>query len=175
MEGRIYPIIDDSGFLAIVDPDAYETFVSEDWNFSQLEKHFRKQMAERRLLIWRTGMEAIWDVLVSTASGDYDSFREVAGPLISTRGRFFLTSLNSLSMAAQFADVVLPEPHDIDQILTLPVGEYCCRIVQRYNPSSYSEQTDDFDGPEYVIELTTDKISNLVPWDRIPWLENSWL
>jgi hypothetical protein len=48
----ILEVTDDSGFLALVDPDAYESFVAEDWSLEQLIEHFKGEMAQGRLLIW---------------------------------------------------------------------------------------------------------------------------
>lgn len=34
-------VSDDSGLLALIDPDAYEGFVGEDWTLDRLTAHFR--------------------------------------------------------------------------------------------------------------------------------------
>jgi len=50
-------VTDDSGFLALVVPATYETFVDSDWTLEQLLTHFKAQMDLRSLLIWGTGLE----------------------------------------------------------------------------------------------------------------------
>jgi hypothetical protein len=39
----VLAVTDDSGFLAVVVPAAYEGFVDSDWQFAQLLGHFRTQ------------------------------------------------------------------------------------------------------------------------------------
>jgi hypothetical protein len=57
---RVLEIVDDSAFLALVDPGAYRGFVHADWTLELLLAHFAAEMAERRLLIWGTGNENTW-------------------------------------------------------------------------------------------------------------------
>src|SRR5262249_59089659 len=60
-----FKITDDSGFLAIIDPDAYKGFVDAAWTEETIQEHFRQQMCERHLLAWGTGMEHLWRIDVS--------------------------------------------------------------------------------------------------------------
>jgi hypothetical protein len=46
-------VTDDSGFLALVVPAAYETFVSSDWTLDQILAHFKTQMARHSLRLFR--------------------------------------------------------------------------------------------------------------------------
>jgi hypothetical protein len=46
-----FTVTDDSGFLAIIDPDAYRGFVHADWTWETIKEHFRREMRERHLLI----------------------------------------------------------------------------------------------------------------------------
>ncbi|HEX5717795.1 MAG TPA: hypothetical protein VF179_16675 [Thermoanaerobaculia bacterium] len=160
-----FEVTDDSGFLAIVDPDAYEGFVGEDWEHEQLLERFRSQMAARRLLIWGTGSEDTWRVEVRSPGERPAGFRQATGPISSTRGRLLLTSYDSLSMAAQFADVSLPQAHERELLLEVEPGTYRCRITQLRDP-------DDFDaspGPcDFVVELEPGGAPDPA-WQEIPW------
>lgn len=60
-----FEVTDDSGFLAIIDPDAYRGFVSADWTWETIQEHFMREMRDRHLLIWGTGMEHNWSIDVS--------------------------------------------------------------------------------------------------------------
>lgn len=170
-----FSVTDDSGFLALVDPDQYESFVSAEWTFPLLEAHFRAQMAQRRLLIWRTCMANIWEVEVVVENTEIHGMREVVGPIRATRGRLLLTSLDSLSMAAQFPDVTLPESHEVGQLLAVPVSTYSCRIVQRYDTRQEAELPDDYIGPDFFIEIAAAGNEPAPVWTEIPWLESYWL
>src|SRR6266508_3748981 len=104
-------VTDDSGFLALVVPAAYETFVASDWTLGQILAHFRAQMTRRSLLIWGTGLEGFWKVDVVLKKSKVKGFRAVNGPLQVVGGSLLLTNYESLTMAAQFKDVTLPEKH----------------------------------------------------------------
>ncbi len=168
MDTRSFEVIDGSGFLAIVDPDTYEAFVAEEWTFAQLELHFRTQMAAECMLIWDTSRPDTWEVRVCFSSTGARGLREVVGPIVTTQGRLLLTSFDSLSMAAQFADVTLPESHEADQVLIIPAGKYYCRVVQNCTPGVFVEDTKPQEGADFVIELIQGGES-LQPWKGIPW------
>jgi hypothetical protein len=160
-----YEITDDSGFLAIVDPDAYRSFVHPEWTFEMIEQHFRREMRDRHLLIWRTGMEHLWQIDVSLQPTRTSGFREVIGSIAVSQGRLLLTNYESLTMAAQFSDVRLPMAHELARILRIPPGLYDCRIVQLSDPSSDAPFKEPINF-EYELTLTT---SPKEVWREIPW------
>src|SRR5437899_2049200 len=128
-------VTDDSGFLALVVPAAYPTFVASDWTLDQILAHFKAQMARHSLLIWGTGLEGFWKVDVVLKKVKDKGFREVSGLLKVVGGSLLLTNYESLTMAAEFKDVTLPEKHQEDLLLSLPDGDYTCRIIQMFAPN----------------------------------------
>ena len=132
----LFKITDDSGFLALVDPDAYDGFVGSDWTWDALQDHFVREAREQHLLAWSTGMEHVWRIDVLFQPVELTGFREVNGSIVASQGRLLLTNYESLTMAAQFADVTLPEAHERDQILSVSPGTYDCRIIQLSDPES---------------------------------------
>ncbi len=158
---------DDSGFLALVVPASYQSFVSEDWDFDLLRVHFRQQMAERSLLIWGTGLEGFWRVDLRVGASDVRGFREVTGPIRVVGGSVLVTSYDSLTMAAQYSDVLLPQPHEQELLVELPDGDYSCRIVQMFDPDRH----DHVDGASADFVLVLSERSGVLPeWSEIPWL-----
>lgn len=151
MTSKRLEVTDDSGFLAIVDPDAYCGFVSADWKYDQLIEHFKKQMRAHRLLIWQTRIENIWKVDLSFEPTNIAGFREWNGSIVVSNNRLLLTNYESLTMAAQFADVALPESHQKNLIFPIPNGFYQCLVIQVHNPDLKEppENTVDF-----TIEIT---------------------
>src|SRR5262245_36822926 len=87
-------------------------------------------MAARHLLIWGTGQEGRWTVEVSGSQPPAVGIRDVVGSIVSSHGRLLLTNYESLTMAAQFRDVVLPEAHQAELIVRIEPGVYRCRVVQ---------------------------------------------
>jgi hypothetical protein len=161
-------VTDDSGLLALVVPATYETFVASDWTLSQILAHFTAQMSCRALLIWGTGLSGFWEVDVRLKLTELRGFREVSGPLHVAGGSLLLTNYESLTMAAQFNDVTLPEKHQADLLVSLPDGEYKCRIIQMFDPER--EETARDDKPDFIIELEKTN-QNLGVWKSIPWFE----
>jgi hypothetical protein len=158
---------DDSGFLAIVDPAAYDGFVDKNWELEDLVRRFRREMQQRRLLLWGTGSENEWNVRVLEGVKSPHGFRAIVGPLMVTDGRILLTSYEGLTMAAQFADVHLPEPHEAEQELQVESGMYNCAIVQTADPDVYVE----IDEVAFTVILNrTDR--PVEPWYEIAWRED---
>ena len=161
----LFKVTDDSGFLAIIDPDAYRGFVHADWTWDTIHEHFRREMRDRHLLIWGTGMEHFWSIDVSFQPTRASGFREVVGSISASRGRLLLTNYESLTMAAQFPDVTLPEAHERGQVLSVSPGLYDCRIVQLSDPESGAP----FEEPvSFIYELTRATSSREI-WSEIPW------
>ena len=158
-------VTDDSGFLAIIDPDAYAGFVQADWTLDILQEHFKREMQNRHLLIWGTGLEHVWRIAVSLAPLTTTGFREVSGSISCSNGRLLLTNYESLTMAAQFADTRLPQRHEQDQIIQLPPGLYDCRIVQLSDPESSTPFEED---TNFVYEITQTTTARET-WSEIPW------
>jgi len=167
IQSGTYAVTDDSGFMAIVDPDAYDGFVGADWETAALVRKFQDQMAARSLLIWGTGMESTWTVAVRAWSESANGFRQCTGTIRSSRGRLLLTNYESLTMAAQFENIQLPEPHQADLVLLVEPGSYRCRITQIRDPDAEPTESESAD---FLIEL--DAYAEPEPaWQAIPWSE----
>ena len=161
-------VIDDSGFLALVVPATYETFVAEDWTYDQIFKHFKTQMRARSLLIWGTGLEGYWGVDVTLKHSKQKGFREVCGPIQVVGGSLLLTNYESLTMAAQFDDVTLPEDHQRDLLLSVPDGDYTCRIIQMFDPDE--QESAGGKKADFVVEILK-STGKTVAWKKIPWFK----
>lgn len=159
-----FKITDDSGFLAIIDPDAYRGFVSADWTWETIQQHFIRAMRERQLLIWGTGLEHFWSVDVSSHPSRVSGFREVTGSITASQGRLLLTNYESLTMAAQFPDVRLPQAHERGQVLSVSPGLYDCRIIQLSDPESDAP----FEEPVNFIYEVTQATSPRAIWSKPP-------
>lgn len=158
-------VADDSGFMALIDPDAYSGFVDADWSLEDLAERFRSQMARRTLLIWGTGdegddgEEGEWRVEITLAQSPMKGSREVSGSIVSSQGRLLLTNFESLTMAAQFNDVALPERHQQDLVLAVAPGLYSSRIARLSGARG---------GLHFLIEILPCP-SPFPPWSDVPW------
>ena len=72
----VFEVTDDSGFLAIIDPDAYRGFVHADWTWDTIQEHFRREMRDRHLLIWANApMKRTMHVALSVADRQCSLFK----------------------------------------------------------------------------------------------------
>jgi hypothetical protein len=166
-----YEVPDDDGFLGLLDPDAYAGFVGRDWTLPRLIARLQTQMRERRLLLWGTGREGMWRVRVVLGTAAPRGFREVTGPIVSTGGRLLLTHWGTLTMAASYEDVPLPEPHEQGLLLTVPPGEYRCTVVQLDDPDGNRPDENDVQpNADFVLVLDDDDGSG-TPWVEFPWAD----
>jgi len=161
----LFEVTDDSGFLALIDPEAYAGFVAPDWDYDSLIAHFRAAMAARTLLIWQTGAEGEWRVEVGGPAPA--GFRRTAGAIHSRAGRLHLLNYESLTMAAQFPDVTLPEPHLKHLVLTVEPGDHTVEVVQLTDPDDLDAEPGP--GPDFVLTLTPG--ATLPPWTGPAWSE----
>jgi hypothetical protein len=159
-------VTDDSGFLAVVVPSTYKSFVDANWELDQLFDHFRRQMMQHSLLIWGTGLEGSWNVDVRVQVSSERGFREASGPLRVVGGMVLVTNYESLTMAAQFEDVRLPEKHDEQHLVTLADGEYSCRVIQMFDP----EQQEAVSGgvADFVVEFSRPEVLP-ASWSTVRW------
>lgn len=134
-------IIDNDGFLALVDSNKYQSYVKEDWEFDQLISHFIKQSNEGHMIIWRTGDEGDeWNIRIENEKTDKDSFREFEAKINVTDGQLFLTEYTDLTMSASYPDSKIPSKHNSDLKIHLDNGLYNVIIRQLFNPNiDYSE------------------------------------
>jgi hypothetical protein len=161
-----FNIGDDSGLLAIVDPDKYKSFVDEDWTWEMINQHFINEMKNHHMLIWGTGLELEWKIEVNFQRIDIEGFQNVTGIIEASKGRLLLTSYDNLTMAAQFLDIKIPGEYKFQNILTIDPGIYDCRIIQLSDPKSNKP----FEEPlNFIYEINKNKNAK-EPWNKIPWM-----
>ncbi len=164
----MFEVTDDSGFLALVVPGAYESFVANDWSLDQILAHFRVQMARRALLIWGTGREGTWNVEAALNKSKAKGIREVNCSIHVVGGAVLLANYESLTMAAQFKNITLPEKHQEHLLMSLPDGDYACRIIQMFDPERAESAGNN--RSDFVVELQ--RVTNRIgAWESIPWFK----
>ncbi len=164
----IIKISDDSGFMGIIDPSAYKAFVNKDWTFDQLLAHFRNQFKEQTLLLWATSDENVWTVLVSSESKNIKGDDEIFGSIIVTNNQLLLVNYETLTMAAQFSDIKLPEKIYESCIIPVNNGLYKVKISRFTKPTKIADNNKIID---FYIELIQSEEKEAI-WDRIAWYDN---
>ena len=160
-------ITDDSGFLAIVNSDTYKSFVDENWELTQLMKHFVDETNNKNIIFWATGSSYEWTVSFVDKSSNKKAFREFTSTINVTNEKLYLTNYEDLTMSAQFEDTKIPAKHNSDLIIKLENGLYNLTIRQLFDPEDYDYEADGKVNFEIVMQKTekeTEKIEKIYWW-----------
>ena len=160
-------LTDDSGFLAIVNADKYNSFVSEQWELPQLLNRFVDEMNNNTLIIWATGSENQCTINFLDTFSDKKSFREFSKTIEVTNGQLFLTNYEDLTMAAQFADEKIPTKHNSELSIQLDNGKYEFIVRQLFDPKDYKYEAEGNVNFEVAIQPDTKRQVQRI--DKIFW------
>lgn len=129
-------ITDDSGFIGIANLSTYDAYIGQDWDFDSFKNRIVKEMKRNTILFWSTGHEAEWSVLITTHKEAQfpNPYRSEEALIEVTHSRLHLVNYETLTMAAQFNTVQLPEHHLKDQYIELENGTYLVEFGQIQNP-----------------------------------------
>jgi hypothetical protein len=160
-------ITDDSGFIAIVNADKYNSFVDENWELTQLLNRFVDEMNKDALIIWATGSENEWTVEFFDRPSNKKAFREFQKSITVTTGQFFLTNYEDLTMAAQFNTEKIPADHNSDLCIKLDNGNYNFTIRQMFDPDDYDYESKGKTNFEIIMQADTNskqKVDSVFWW-----------
>lgn len=166
-EYRIEEMPDDSGFLGLVDPHAYRSFVDEDWTLEMLFARFRSEMQRKTLLLWATGEEDVRRIDVSDTALDpaLPVVRQAVGPITVTGGELVVVNYETVTMAAQFEDCGVDADKDMFRsAITLPNGDYVCTVSQLTDPTASQVH----DGPDFHLHLVAGRVPH---WADVAWFD----
>ena len=150
-------ITDDSGFLAIVNSDKYQSFVDSDWELHQLFSRFVDEMNNGNLIIWATGYENEWTVIFLDKPSDHVAFREFSKSIHVTNGKLFLTNYEDLTIAAQFQEEKIPQEGNAELCINLGNGKYDFTIRQLFDPDDNDYVAQEKTNFEIIIQPGTRK------------------
>ena len=163
-------ITDDSGFLALVDSNAYSTFVKENWELDLLFNHFVSEMNKGCFIIWQTNNlgGGFWNCEFLQEKTNKKSTREFSSKIKITDGKLYLTNFEDLTMAASYPEQKIPASHNSDLHYELDNGVYNITVRQLFDPNDYENEVEvNF---EFVIEKESSSIiENGI--DKINWKE----
>ncbi|USH01091.1 hypothetical protein K6Q96_09065 [Grimontia kaedaensis] len=169
MTEYVFIVPADYGCLAILDPEKYVGFVTEDWAIEGLKKHFINQNKNGSLISWGCsyGNWIIKLTIGPSKDAGYRSF--VSG--FKTNSKILLTTYESLTMAAQFEDVTLPEAHEIEKVIEVQPGSYKVTVTQLFHTDqAESDEVFNQKTPHYLVSLEPVK-EQVAPVMAVPWFE----
>jgi hypothetical protein len=131
----IVHVCGDASHLALIDATRYSSFVGDWGQDNRLYHHLVEQAKQRHALAWGTGFETDWRVEIKAGITDRKGFREFEGTIRNTSNALYLVNYDSLTMAAQFEDYLLPDEETAGYKVPLPSGLYRFRVVQLVDPN----------------------------------------
>ena len=162
-----FELSSDYGCLAILDISNYSGFVSEDWELEQLKKHICKENAKGYIVAWGC-TSCNWNIEVHFSEPSIEGHRSYHS-FIDTEGELLLTTYDSITMAAQFTDTVLPETHEDDQVFRVDNGVYEVTIIQNF-PTELIESEELWDIKEAHYLVFIRKTSKHINTEgELPW------
>ncbi len=152
---------DYAGFAALVDVNTYRSFISENWEYSDLENRLLEEMRRATVIPWTTPAGQIWIRVQTEASRPlpvqmpphFQRFK-VTGPVV------FSGHSGGLTNCAQFEDLTLPycddhDPKVSDILLDVPTGDYHARLDQMFPYDGIDQFAPRGCGrKEYLVTLT---------------------
>jgi len=148
-------IIDDDGFIALVNSANYQGFVDDDWQFDELMSHFVNQINQGNIIVWQTSNDGggNWSVSFQEQPSSTHAFRQFEQIINVTTGELFLTNYSDLTMAAQFSDASIPATHNADLKIGLKNGLYKVTVRQLFDPDNYLEHFDSESEEDVSFEI----------------------
>ncbi|SMG54229.1 hypothetical protein SAMN05661096_04128 [Marivirga sericea] len=163
-------IIDNDGFLALVNSSKFNAFLTEDWEFDQLMNHFVEQMNQGHFLIWRTGYEGgTWNVDFVSERSNQESFRDFEATIEVTDCKLFLTEYSDLTMAASYPKQKIPSNHNSELYHELSNGIYSVTVRQLFNPELDDENLESKTNFEIVLKPLDAELTN--QFKKVQWFE----
>jgi hypothetical protein len=144
----------DSGFLGIINTHLYKAFVNEDWEYEDIENHIINEMKNHSILFWKTEYEDEIVVEINEVNKIIkNKENEFIGSIKVTNEELYLINYESITMAAAYEDIKLPEEHLKEYKIKLPNGNYDIKIIIK--------------GEKHKIEYNkTEELENI--WTIIP-------
>ena len=148
-------IIDDDGFIAIVNSANYQGFVDDDWQLDQLMSHFVNHMNQGNIIVWQTSNDGggNWSVSSQEYPSNTHAFRQFEQNINVTTGELFLTNYSDLTMAAQFSEASIPATHNADLKIVLKNGLYKVTVRQLFDPDTHMNHFDSERNEDISFEI----------------------
>ena len=159
----------DGSLITLADLNSYSSFVGRDWAQDfKLQKHLLDESDRKSIVLWGTGFETDWKIEFREGITDLEGVRSMEQYINNSTGDLHLLNYDSLTMAAQFDDHLLPDEESKKYRISLPVGLLKVRIIQLIDPTK-DGFWDEFDKkPGFVLEYSqVDEGENKLP--SIPW------
>ena len=169
-----FTILDEDGFLAIVNADQYQSFVDKDWQFEQLIAHFKIQIKQLNLVLWQTNEwgGGVWNIEVIRDSNLLKGQHQFKQFIQVTNQKLYFSNYTDLTMAAQFTDECIPSKDNQQLCVELANGPYLMTVSNLFEKEQDLEEEIDANAIHFQI-CTEPHSENILmgQTDNIHWFE----
>ena len=97
--------VDDDGFVLLITPDSYDSFIDEDWTLDQITTRFTEQMTAGSMFAAYVGPDAaLHQLTYGPPAPSAAVAREASSAIDVAAGGLWLTDYTQVTMAAQYED-----------------------------------------------------------------------
>ena len=129
--------VGDTNFIALVNPDRYNSFVDENWDLSILKEHFLAETKEGNILVLQMteeGIESDWKIQIDfDTQKNTSGYQEDVGYICVTDKRLCFVEYTCLTMAAQFSDHMIPDKYCEKFVFKIENGIYKVDIIKYFD------------------------------------------
>jgi hypothetical protein len=164
-----FNILDDDGFISIVNIDKYQGFVGDDWQFDQLMEHFVNRMNQHEIIIWASSEDGggNWNVEVLDQPSEKKEFRHFDSSINVASGLLYFCTYSDLTMVAQFKNQNLPLKHNSHLKININSGFYQVTVRQMFDPENSDFYEDDMTHFEIILKKNNRHIDQRA--DKVFW------
>jgi len=166
---ELFQISDDASFLGLINTDLYESFISEDWEFEDIENRIIRECKNGHLLFWGTSVPNLWTVRICDQASDQKAFQSFQGKIKVSQSKLHLINYESITLAAHFEDEKLPNS-DIEALyVPLENGIYNVNVRQLFDPEKDLIEDESL-GFELVLQKSVENAAFPVnPFKELIW------
>ncbi|MDP0399752.1 hypothetical protein [Tsukamurella strandjordii] len=149
--------VDDDGFVLLVTPDSYDSYIDEDWTLDQITTRFTEQMTAGSMFAAYVGPDAALHQLTYGAPAPSAAVaREASSAIDVAAGGLWLTDYTQVTMAAQFED-------------QQPLGTYSTRLP--VDPGRYEVRLQQLDSGALHLTVTPSADTMHIVHQSVPWFD----
>lgn len=149
--------VDDDGFVLLITPDTYLSFIDEDWTLEQVTSRFTEQMNSGSMFAAYVGEGFVLDRLNYGPPDPAEAIaREAASVVDVGADGIWITDYTQITMAAQFADYS-------------PLGEYSTRLP--VDAGRYEVRLKQLDSGALHLDATIASATAHIENHAVPWFE----
>lgn len=150
-----FEILDDAGFLGLVNAQLYRSFIKEDWEFSEVKERIINECKKGHVLFWGTEFPNFWTIRICDQPIAEQDFKSFQAQLHVSDSKLYLINYESITLAAQFEDEQLPNDDLETLYVSLENGIYNITVRQLFDPTQ-AIMEEEMLGFEIVLQKQTD-------------------